>query len=62
MKNNEEIISAVGDRVSATSASASAVLNLNKNDRVYLNIQDGSIYESKHDSRSYTGFSGFRVY
>jgi hypothetical protein len=63
MKNSDEVVVAWGEQVGYQSASNSVILNLEKGDRVYLNIKEGEIYEtSKVGSHGYTSFSGFRVY
>ena len=63
MKNSDEVVVAWGEQVGYQSASNSVILNLEKGDRVYLNIREGEIYEtSKVGSHGYTSFSGFRVY
>ncbi len=63
MKNSDEIVVGWGEQVGYQSASNSAILNLEKNDRVYLNIREGEIYETaKVGHHGYTSFSGFRVY
>ncbi|XP_046638735.1 complement C1q tumor necrosis factor-related protein 4-like [Daphnia pulicaria] len=63
MKNSDEVVVGWGEQVGYQSASNSAILNLEKNDRVYLNIREGEIYEtSKVGRHGYTSFSGFRVY
>ncbi|XP_046639591.1 complement C1q tumor necrosis factor-related protein 4-like [Daphnia pulicaria] len=62
MKNSDEVVVAWGERVGYQSASNSVILNLDKNDRVYLNIKEGEIYETSKTGRGYTSFSGFRIY
>lgn len=62
MKNNDEVVYAWGERVGYQSGSNSAILTLEKNDRVYLSVQEGTIHETKKSGRGYTSFSGFRVY
>lgn len=61
MKNNEEIVSTWGEQSGYHAGSNSVILNLQKGDRVYLNIQEGAIHESRVPSRGYTTFSGFRI-
>lgn len=61
MKNNDEVVSAWGDGRGYHAGSNSIILNLMKNDRVYLNIQEGMIHDSKSTNKGYTTFSGFRI-
>ena len=61
MKNREEIVSTWGES-GYHSGSNSIILYLNKNDRVYVNIQEGMIHETPDStSRGYTSFSGYRI-
>ena len=62
MKNSEDVVIAWGERVGYQSASNSIIMNLERNDRVYLNIKEGEIYETSKVGRGYTTFSGFRLY
>lgn len=41
--------------------SSTALLKLEKDDIVYLFIEEGEIYESSQLSRSFTTFSGFQI-
>lgn len=61
MRNNDEVVSTWGEQTGYHAGSNSIILSLNKNDRVYLNIQQGMIHESKDMSRGYTSFSGFQI-
>ena len=61
MKNGNEIVSTWGEQTGYHAGSNSAILQLDKNDRVYLNIQEGLIHESSSRNRGYTTFSGFRI-
>lgn len=61
MKNNDEIAYAWGERIGYQSGSNSVILTLEKNDRVYLNIQEGMLHETRKEGRGYTSFSGFRI-
>lgn len=60
MKNNDEVVYAWGERV-YQAGSNSAILTLEKNDRVYLSVQEGNIHETKKSGKGYTSFSGFRL-
>lgn len=62
MKNSDELSIIWGERGGYQSASNSLILNLEKNDRVYLNLKEGEIYETSKVGRGYTTFSGFRLY
>ncbi len=61
VKNGNEIVSILGDKNGNHAGSNSAILKLDKNDIVYLNILDGVIHESPASGKAYTSFSGFRL-
>jgi len=61
LKNNEEIVSAWGQG-SYGSASNSAILDLNQNDSVYLQVAQGEIHEAANSNSAYTTFSGYKIY
>lgn len=61
MKNNDDVVYAWGERVGHNSGSNTAILTLAKDDRVYLQIQEGTLHETKRVGRGYTSFSGFRI-
>jgi len=60
MINREEIVSTCCES-GYHSGSNSIILYLNKNDRVYVNIQEGMIHETDSTFRGYTSFSGHRI-
>jgi hypothetical protein len=61
MKNREELVSTWGAS-GYHSGSNSIILYLNKNDRVYVNVQEGTIHETDATFyRGYTSFSGYRI-
>lgn len=62
VKNSDEIAIIWGEKIGYQSASSSVILQLEKNDRVYVNIKEGEIYETSKVGRGYTTFSGFRLY
>ncbi|KZS05891.1 C1q-related factor [Daphnia magna] len=62
MKNSDEVATVWGERVGYQSASNTVILNLEKNDRVFVNMKEGEIYETSKVGRGYTTFSGFRLY
>ncbi|KAI9556577.1 hypothetical protein GHT06_016367 [Daphnia sinensis] len=62
MKNSEEVATIWGERVGYQSASNTVILNLEKNDRVFVNLKEGEIYETSKAGRGYTTFSGFRLF
>lgn len=59
--NGIEVVSAYGDASGYQMGSQSAVLNLRSGDRVYLQLDEGRLYDSSSSSRGYTTFSGFRI-
>ncbi|XP_050714488.1 uncharacterized protein LOC126997439 isoform X2 [Eriocheir sinensis] len=59
--NGIEVVSAYGDASGYQMGSQSAVLNLRSGDRVYLQLDEGRLYDSSASSRGYTTFSGFRI-
>lgn len=62
MKNGEEVVSTWGEQTGYHAGSNTVILQLVKSDRVYLNIQEGMIHETRIRTRGYTTFSGFRLY
>ena len=63
MRNREEIIATWGES-GYHSGSNSVILYLNKNDRVYIKIQEGMIHETDSffwTKPAYTSFSGYRI-
>ena len=61
MRNGYEVVSTWGEKNGYQAGSNSIILQLNKNERVYLNIQEGSLHETGVRGRGYTTFSGFRL-
>ncbi|MPC45648.1 hypothetical protein E2C01_039354 [Portunus trituberculatus] len=59
--NGIEVVSAYGDASGYQMGSQSAILNLRSGDRVYLQLDEGRLYDSSSSSRGYTTFSGFRM-
>lgn len=59
--NGQDVVSAYGDASGYQMGSQSAVLRLNSGDRVYLQLDEGRLYEVSSSSRAYTTFSGFRL-
>uniref|UniRef100_A0A0P4W1I7 C1q domain-containing protein n=1 Tax=Scylla olivacea TaxID=85551 RepID=A0A0P4W1I7_SCYOL len=59
--NGIEVVSAYGDASGYQMGSQSAVLNLRSGDRVYLQLDEGRLYDSSSSSRGYTTLSGFRI-
>ena len=60
-KNNEDVVSAFSDVSGFHTSSTSAILQLSTTDRVYLQLQEGRVFEASTSSRSYTTFTGFRI-
>lgn len=58
--NGAEVVSAYGDADGYQMGSQSAVIRLNAGDRVYLQLQEGRLYDVS-SSRAYNSFSGFKV-
>nr|CAH0112846.1 unnamed protein product [Daphnia galeata] len=53
MKNSDEVVVAWGEQVGYQSAFNSVILNLEKGDRVYLNIKEGEIFETSKVCQSW---------
>ncbi|KAK7085257.1 hypothetical protein SK128_001118 [Halocaridina rubra] len=60
MKNGEYQVTAYGTKDDYQQGSNSALLVLNKGDSVYLELQQGEIYEHPFNE-AYTTFTGFLV-
>jgi len=66
VKNGEEVVSVGGavdpsHKNSGNSASSSIVLQLTKEDRVWLQLVRGNLVETKNARTGYTAFSGYRL-
>ena len=60
MKNGKYQVTAYGTKENYESGSNSVLLLLNPGDRVYLELQQGRIYEHPYQE-AYTTFTGFLV-
>ena len=60
MKDDQYQVTAYGSTFDYQQGSNSALLFLNAGERVFLELQDGTIYEHPYDE-AYTTFSGFLV-
>lgn len=60
MKNQDYQVTAYGSNASYQQGSNSALLILSQGDRVYLELQQGSLYEHPYNE-AYTTFSGFLI-
>lgn len=60
MKNGRYQVTAYGNRNSYGHGSNSVALELDRNDRVYLELWDGRIYIHPGEE-TYTTFTGFRI-
>lgn len=59
--NRIPVISAYGTGPSSVTISASAILNLKKNDLVYIFVDKGNVYEANKPNMAFSSFSGFRI-
>ncbi|KAG0712220.1 Complement C1q-like protein 4 [Chionoecetes opilio] len=62
VKNGKYQVTAYGTQGKHQHGSNSAVLNLERYDKVHLQLRDGSIYEHPHSKEAYTTFSGFLIF
>ncbi|XP_053630880.1 complement C1q tumor necrosis factor-related protein 3 isoform X2 [Cherax quadricarinatus] len=58
--NGAEVVNAYGDATGYQMGSQSAVLYLNAGDSVYLQLEEGRLYDAT-STRAYTTFTGFKV-
>lgn len=59
-RNGQEVVSGYGDANGYQMGTQSAVLRLSSGDRVYLQLDEGRLYEPT-SARAYTTFSGFKI-
>ena len=61
MRSGSEQAASWGGRAGYQAAAGAAVLTLRPGDEVWLEVNEGDVYEPGSSRRGYTTFSGFRV-
>ena len=49
------------DSAGYQTASGSVTVSLRLGDRVWLEVEEGQVYEPSHSSRGYTSLTGYRI-
>jgi len=61
VRSGEEVAASWADRDGYQTASGSAILNLRAGDKVWLELEEGEVYEPSHSRRGYATFNGYRL-
>jgi len=61
VRSGEEVAASWADRDGYQTASGSAILNLRAGDTVWLELEEGEVYEPSHSRRGYATFNGYRL-
>jgi len=61
VRSGEEVAASWADRDGYQTASGSAILNLRAGDTVWLELEEGEVYEPSHSRRGYASFNGYRI-
>jgi len=61
VRSGEEVAASWADRDGYQTASGSALLNLRAGDKVWLELEEGEVYEPSHSRRGYASFNGYRI-
>lgn len=61
VRSGEEVAASWADRDGYQTASGSATLNLRAGDSVWLEVEEGEVYEPSHSRRGYASFNGYRL-
>jgi len=61
VRSGEEVAASWADRDGYQTASGSATINLRAGDKVWLELEEGEVYEPSHSRRGYASFNGHRL-
>jgi len=60
-RDGQEVAASWADSAGYQTASGSVTVSLRQGDRVWLEVEEGQVYEPSHSSRGYTSLNGYRI-
>ena len=56
-----QVAASWADSAGYQTASGSVTVSLRQGDRLWLQVEEGQVYEPSHSSRGYTSLNGYRI-